>query len=631
MSSTQTQRGTKPEQAESEWTMPIKGSSGTLSPDKQAPKNTNTNLLSQHLEWAQLEHSLKDIGDDHEADDNDSLPLMGLSKRSSYAGSASSFSTGMTSLTSGMSSCGETSLLGDSSLGTRDSMDDSSKKKKSKKKSKKSSKSDKTKDSKVKKEKSKKKKDRRPSDTDHSEGSGAADTGTLVITERDEKMVEDLCGFLTDTLSTAENTESFIRMLGEEGNNEPPTSDAPCTIRHSGNQPVSSYAVLASPGLSVCPTVKGDASMLRSIFPPLTESRNEQEWTAASPPSVANGIGAPDSPKPPVPFMVSGSSTSEQRTLEDMTTPLSPPRRELSQGVERVVASTGGASEDAKTSSPEGLFLALPKEFRSYLLGLHTAELQQEKPDAPPPISTIEGPLSSRDDISIASELTGMTALQLKPVKLGGGSRQPAQFMGGPFPECDTSDDDDSDSDDDSSVDSSALLMAARHFTSPRLDAEPRRSSFASKIDVDPMTCPEAANIIISPKKRVRFDVVQVREHDTVLDNNPSCSEGPAIALGWVKTFETTFPIDEFDHAKKHRRYHDDLVLSKHTREGILIKSGYTKTDMAKSTRNIIKARNQRRRTVQSVGVQNLEYAMQRVGRRFKVLLSKKSTAATTA
>jgi hypothetical protein len=119
--------------------------------------------------------------------------------------------------------------------------------------------------------------------------------------------------------------------------------------------------------------------------------------------------------------------------------------------------------------------------------------------------------------------------------------------------------------------------------------------------------------------KKVCFDIVHVREFNTIIDYNPSCSQGPALSLGWKRIKDSIYFLDEYD--VKHRRSNDELILSSETRESILSKLGYTKGDIAASVRKIIKVRNQRRRTSQTVRAQNLEFAMERVGKRFKHLL----------
>ena len=149
---------------------------------------------------------------------------------------------------------------------------------------------------------------------------------------------------------------------------------------------------------------------------------------------------------------------------------------------------------------------------------------------------------------------------------------------------------------------------------------QPRRSSMASSV-----ASQEHKMTSLHRRQGVRFHTVQIREYDTVLDNNPAVTRGPAIALGWTVMVEYSLLVTEHDNGR-HRRYGDSLMLSSDTREGILMRLGYNKADMESCVRRIQKAQNQRRRTAQQVHVQNLEFAMERVGKSFKNLLQRRSS-----
>jgi hypothetical protein len=339
-----------------------------------------------------------------------------------------------------------------------------------------------------------------------------------------------------------------------------------------------------------------------------------------------------------------------------------------------IVASTAEVAEARRkvpvtkpvgeNSSPEELFLALPPEFRSYLLGLHAEEMQgagkqpkqSEELMMQPPVSEIP---TSQDEGTISSDLTGITEMTGSEV---GRSRIPEFIVSGvekpsppkppvayiqqrrtppqsaatlrrrpPAPsigmtaeegeekndssvDSDGSDDDDDEEESDGDIPDLASLATSvysysHHHTRPNRSA--MSVATASTCSVDEYKPIET--------KKVCFDIVHVREYDTIIDYNPSCSQGPALSLGWKTISDSICFIDEYD--AKHRRSNDELILSSETREIILSKLGYTRADIAACVRKIIKVRNQRRRTSQTVRVRNLEFAMERVGKRFKHLL----------
>lgn len=87
-------------------------------------------------------------------------------------------------------------------------------------------------------------------------------------------------------------------------------------------------------------------------------------------------------------------------------------------------------------------------------------------------------------------------------------------------------------------------------------------------------------------------------------------------------------PLDEYESARPGRRGHMELVLSRQRREEILIEWGATFTEIIDSIRANIRAKNQRRRTVQNLGTYDRwEEAMESASRKLKrtLLLQKPS------
>lgn len=117
--------------------------------------------------------------------------------------------------------------------------------------------------------------------------------------------------------------------------------------------------------------------------------------------------------------------------------------------------------------------------------------------------------------------------------------------------------------------------------------------------------------------KRVSFSILQIRTYETILGDNPSCSGGPSLALGWrYDPSHVTAHIDDYERLRA-TLYGDydcrpeDLVLHRFEREAILLNTGYSRHDIAESVRGINKVKNRRRQTVHNLPVAWMEERME--------------------
>lgn len=80
--------------------------------------------------------------------------------------------------------------------------------------------------------------------------------------------------------------------------------------------------------------------------------------------------------------------------------------------------------------------------------------------------------------------------------------------------------------------------------------------------------------------KKVRFSRVEFREYDMILGDNPSCSHGPPVSLGWCcfNTFSISLEITEHYDTKQHRCL-KEMVLPRHVRERILLDQNFSRSD----------------------------------------------------
>lgn len=138
-----------------------------------------------------------------------------------------------------------------------------------------------------------------------------------------------------------------------------------------------------------------------------------------------------------------------------------------------------------------------------------------------------------------------------------------------------------------------------------------------------------------SNKKSVSFSHLQFRTYETILGDNPSCSGGPSLGLGWrydPKHYSAT--VDEYE-AQQQELYGgpdgqpyecrpEDLVLHRFEREAILLNTGYTRQDLADSVRALNKVKNKRRQTVHNLPVAFVEERAEVVKRTWRRWILKK-------
>lgn len=139
-----------------------------------------------------------------------------------------------------------------------------------------------------------------------------------------------------------------------------------------------------------------------------------------------------------------------------------------------------------------------------------------------------------------------------------------------------------------------------------------------------------------SSKKRVSFSHLEIRTYETILGDNPSCSGGPSLGLGWrYDPAHVTATVDEYEvHlVRLHGAGPDgcpltpppeELVLHRFEREAILFNTGYMRQDIADSIRAMNKVKNKRRQTVHNLPVAFIEERTEVVKKTLKRWLLKK-------
>jgi len=94
----------------------------------------------------------------------------------------------------------------------------------------------------------------------------------------------------------------------------------------------------------------------------------------------------------------------------------------------------------------------------------------------------------------------------------------------------------------------------------------------------------------------VSFHKVVIREYKLTVGDNPSCTFGPPISIGWHHDDEHSLTIDKYEDEKGERQGIPEMFNARERFE-ILKENGVPKRDIARAVRDASKTRNQRTST----------------------------------
>jgi hypothetical protein len=103
-----------------------------------------------------------------------------------------------------------------------------------------------------------------------------------------------------------------------------------------------------------------------------------------------------------------------------------------------------------------------------------------------------------------------------------------------------------------------------------------------------------------------------------------------SFSIGWAHGKDRTVRLDDYESTRPPRRQQLDLVLTRQDREDILLEWGASFSEIIEAIRSNIKAKNQRRNTVNTIGrYDRWEEMMEKAGRKLKrtILLKKSSSS----
>ena len=100
-----------------------------------------------------------------------------------------------------------------------------------------------------------------------------------------------------------------------------------------------------------------------------------------------------------------------------------------------------------------------------------------------------------------------------------------------------------------------------------------------------------------SKNRNVSFSSISIREYDISIGDNPSCSSGNPISLGWnVSTDTKDIDVDEFEQERELQRSNSskDLRLSRDDRRNMLSDAGYSMSELVKQHREVLASKDDR-------------------------------------
>ena len=128
-------------------------------------------------------------------------------------------------------------------------------------------------------------------------------------------------------------------------------------------------------------------------------------------------------------------------------------------------------------------------------------------------------------------------------------------------------------------------------------------------------------------KPSVSFTNLEIREYDMTLGDNPSCSYGPPVSLGWDYRDAEVVPVEKYERARAKkcpRRSTRQLVLSHNVRKYLLLKTaGYSKAELREAMKEVERIKNQRAITDLLLPASKLDEVMEGVLDHVKLMFQK--------
>lgn len=128
-------------------------------------------------------------------------------------------------------------------------------------------------------------------------------------------------------------------------------------------------------------------------------------------------------------------------------------------------------------------------------------------------------------------------------------------------------------------------------------------------------------------ERRLRFSTLTIREYPRVLGDNVTV-KGPPLSLAWEHSDEKVYELEDYEEACQYtRRTQIELKMPSKHRDEILKEIGYSRQEIQESVKKSNIARNKRKRTVETLKLQPLQEAFEKLVRVGKKPLGRKTNA----
>mmetsp|Transcript_1938 Transcript_1938/g.2956 ORF Transcript_1938/g.2956 Transcript_1938/m.2956 type:complete len:189 (+) Transcript_1938:98-664(+) len=133
-------------------------------------------------------------------------------------------------------------------------------------------------------------------------------------------------------------------------------------------------------------------------------------------------------------------------------------------------------------------------------------------------------------------------------------------------------------------------------------------------------------------KKRVQFSNLEIREYTVGLGDNPACTNGPALTLGWRFEQSSSISIVQYEESRPPRRNKNEIRIPCRIREDRLLEEcGCSMKDIVSATMENKRIQKQRRKSMNNsliflpmgnILVLPVKNVTEKVGRKFSSISS---------
>jgi len=173
------------------------------------------------------------------------------------------------------------------------------------------------------------------------------------------------------------------------------------------------------------------------------------------------------------------------------------------------------------------------------------------------------------------------------------------------------------------------VASVEQHSVSSRSrGSESRKSETGQSTQTSERSCADSRSHVEETKKKVQFASIHIRDYERVVGDNPSCTIGPPVGIGWKYDETRVIDVDTFEASRTYKKSTSHLIISREEREALLLNWGASFHDIIEAVRGNLKIKNQRRQTVTNLGkIERIEEAFESATSKLKsALMLRRST-----